>query len=122
MRRNAGFVLLTVFLVIVTGCSMGGVAMCQPKEQVRVNEQYYTALEEAYVREVKALLEASGLKHAGVMLTHVREEDGSRVYTLSVHHQNYARLAHQEQELLIDAVRECSFETERCTFVQHFDQ
>lgn len=122
MRRKIGFVFLTMLLVLVTGCSLGGVAMCQPGDTVRVNERCYTDLEQEYVREVKAILEDAGLEHAGVMLTHVREADGTRIYTLSVHHRNYACLKAKERESLSNAVRACSFKTEQCVFVQSFDQ
>lgn len=121
MRRNIGFALLTMVLVLVTGCSLGGVAMCRPGGIVRVNEGYYTNLEEEYVREVKHLLQEAGLKDAGVMLTHVREADGTRIYTLNVHHRNYSLLKQQDRERLSSAVRACSFETEQCVFVQKYD-
>lgn len=120
MRRNRGFVLFTVLLVLVTGCSAGSVAMCQAKGTVRVNEQYYIGMEQAYVEEVRQLLSEAGLTDAGVMLTHVREEDGTRIYKLSVHHRNYPCLNREERESLSDAVHACSFETDKCIFVQEF--
>lgn len=121
MRRNCGFILFTMALVLVTGCSAGSVAMCRPAGTVRVNEQYYIDMEEDYVEEVRQLLADAGLPDAGVMLTHVREADGTRIYTLSVHHRNYRCLEQREREDLSDAVLACSFETEKCVFVQEFD-
>lgn len=113
--------LLTMLLVLATGCGLEGVAMCRPADTVRVNEGYYSDLEQEYVREVKEILEEAGLEHAGVTLTHVREADGTRIYTLCIHHRNYARLKAQERELLSGAVSACAFETQRCEFVQSFE-
>lgn len=121
MRRNLGFILFTIVLVLVTGCSAGSVAMCRSGSTVRVNEQYYIDMEEDYVEEVKHLLADAGLPDAGVMLTHVREEDGTRIYTLSIHHRNYQCLEQREREDLSNAVHACSFEKENCVFVQEFD-
>lgn len=122
MRKNIGFVLLTFVLVLITGCSVGGVAMCQPKDSVRVHEQYYEELEEEYIQEVRSILDEAGLSYAGVMLTHVREEDGTRIYTLSVHHRNYSCLDVQERAGLKRALSECAFEPDRCMFIQKFEQ
>lgn len=121
MRRNLGFVLFTVLLVLVTGCSAGSVAMCQAKGTVKVNEQHYIGMEAAYVNEVRRLCDEAGLPDAGVMLTHVREADGMRFYTLSVHHRNYLCLGQEERESLSAAVRACSFASDTCVFVQKFN-
>lgn len=121
MRRNLGFVFLTAFLVLVTGCSAGGAALCQAKGTVRVSEGHYAGLEEAYVKEVRQLFEEAGLPDAGVMLTHVRESDGTRIYTLLVHHRNYFCLEEEARESLSAAVDACSFESEQCIFVQEFN-
>lgn len=121
MRKNIGFVLLTIVLILVTGCSMGGVAMCQPKDHVHVNEQHYEQLEEEYIEEVKELLDEAGLVHAGVMLTHVREEDGTRIYRLLVHHRSYSYLEEEERENLSRALEDCAFEPDKCIFVQEFE-
>lgn len=121
MKKNIGFILLTIVLILVTGCSMGGVAMCQSKDHVRVNEQHYEQLEEEYVKEVKGLLDEAGLVHAGVMLTHVREEDGTRIYKLLVHHRSYSYLEEKEREDLSRALEACAFETDHCVFLQEFE-
>lgn len=96
--------------------------MCQPKDSVRVNEQYYEQLEEEYVEEVRGLLDEAGLAHAGVMLTHVRKEDGTRIYTLSIHHRNYLCLDQEERDSLTEALSECAFEPDCCVFVQRMEQ
>lgn len=121
MRTKFGFVLFAVLLMLVTGCGAGSVVICQAGSPVRVNEQRYTGMEEAYVQEVRCLFAEAGLPDAGVMLTHVREADGMRFYTLSVHHRNYLCLGREERERLSDAVRACSFESDKCVFVQEFN-
>lgn len=121
MNKNIGFVLFTFVLILITGCSMGSVAMCQPGGSVKVDEQYYGQLEEEYMEEVRGLLEEAGLVHAGVTLTHVREEDGTRIYTLHVHHRSYSCLNQEERDGLSRALAECAFETERCAFIQEIE-
>ncbi|MDO4331246.1 MAG: hypothetical protein Q4C58_00980 [Eubacteriales bacterium] len=120
MRKNIRFVLFTIALMLVTGCSMGGVAMCQPRDHVYVNEQRYIELESEYIKEVRTLLDEAGLIHAGVMLTHVREEDGTRIYKLQVHHKSYSFLKNEERENLFKALEECGFEPDTCVFVLSF--
>lgn len=121
MRRNLRFVLLTAALILVTGLSVGGTAMCMPKSSVTVKEQYYEQMEEEYIEEVRAILENAGLTHAGIMLTHVREEDGTRTYTLFVHHRNYFYLNLEERDSLSGAVADCAFDADRCVFIQNYD-
>lgn len=118
--KNIGFILLTALLILVTGCSMGGVALCMPKGQVKANEAYFSQLEEEYVQKVREVLDEAGLTNAGVMLTHVREADGSRIYTLSIHHKRYFNLETGEQQMILQSLEECAFEADDCCFIQNF--
>lgn len=120
LRRNIGFVLLTLALILVAGFCMGSVAMGQTKSTVRVNEQYYLPMETAYKEQVQTVLEEAGYVNAGIMLTHVREEDGTRIYTLKVHHKRLEKLDEKERESLSRALAACAFEGEGCRFLQEF--
>ena len=120
MKKNITFFITTFILVLITAFCMGSVVLGMPKDQVKVNEAYFEQMEEDYVREVKVLLKEAGLSDAGVMLTHVRESDGSRVYTLSIHHNRYEYLDAAERSAISDSLEKCAFEAEDCTFVQKF--
>lgn len=119
MKKNMGFLMILMLLTVLTGCSVSGIAQNVPRRTVQEDPQY-AALEDSYLRQVRGILQDAGLKDAGVMLTHVTEEGGSRVYTLSVHHRGFSWLKDAEMEKLSASLRECAFSGEDCFFVQNF--
>lgn len=121
MKKNLGFVLVTVMLFLIAICSMGSVALGRGKDDRREERRYYAGLETTYMQQVRGVLDDAGLTRAGVMLTYVREADGTRYYTLSVHHPDYARLEVSQQELLADSLAACAFSREGCFFEQRFE-
>lgn len=120
MKKNIVFLVTTFILVLITAFCMGSVALGMSKDQARANEAYFSSMEKEYVEQAREILKEAGLKDAGVMLTYIREADGSRVYTLSVHHMNYERLGRAEREALSESLENSWFEAENCTFVQNF--
>ena len=119
MKKNRGFLMILILLTVLTGCSVNGIAQNVPRRTVQEDPRY-AALEDSYLEQVRGILKDAGLKDAGVMLTHVTEEDGSRVYTLSVHHRGFSRLEEAERERLAASLRDCDFSGEDCSFVQNF--
>ena len=119
MKKNMGFLMVLMLLTVLTGCSVSGIAKNVPRRTVQEDPQY-AVLEDSYLKQVRGILKDAGLKDAGVMLTHVTEEDGSRIYTLSVHHRGFSWLEDAEMERLSASLRECAFSGEDCSFVQNF--
>ncbi len=119
MRKNMGFLMILMLLTVLTGCSVSGIARNVPRRAVQEDPRY-AVLEDAYLEQVRGILKDAGLKDAGVMLTHVTEDDGSRIYTLSIHHRGFSRMEDAEMERLAASLRDCAFSGEGCSFVQNF--
>ena len=98
MKKRFGTV--TVLLVLIITFFTTGTVMGMEKGNVKVDEKYYRQLEQEYVRQVRTYLSDAGYDNSGVALTKVLYEDGSREYTLNIHHRRIERLTYTEQERL----------------------
>lgn len=63
-------------------------------------EGYYRNLETAVVEDARECLNEMGYLNSGVMLTRVIQADGSREYTLTIHHYVIDRMSDTEREAL----------------------
>lgn len=86
--RNKLFTVLTVLLVLVTVFSIKGTAYSMEKKEGNdtAMESYYKAVEKEYVEKVKHSLGEMGYATSGVMLTKIVSSNGSREYTVAIHH------------------------------------
>lgn len=103
--RGYKFVITTIILVLVTVFCTAGTVIGQDKDSVRVDEKYYREMEREYVKQVRYYLNDNGYENSGVALTKVLEADGSREYTLNVHHKRIDRLSKAEQKELEEALQ-----------------
>ena len=78
----------------------------------RMDESGYKQVEKEYVTQVKSYLQKEGYENSGVILTKVIYEDGSREYTLSVHHKRILKLSEFERESLCEALKNCAIQQE----------
>ena len=89
MKKRAGvvkFMAVTVFLVLVAAYFCAETVKCGNDVAAEEVEAYYREKEACLVRETRKFLEEEGFRDSGVMLTKVVDTDGSRKYTLTVHH------------------------------------
>ena len=100
------FVLITVVLIMVTVFCTTGTVMGMEKDAARVDEKYYKQMEKEYVKQVRSYLQEEGYENSGVTLTKILFEDGSREYTLNVHHKRIGKLSESEQNALRNALAE----------------
>lgn len=118
MMRMKGktFGVLTVLLVlIIVFCVKGTVTSRESAESGKKNH-YYAVLEQAYLDRTQQLLEEQGLRDCGVNLRWVAEADGSREYTILLHHRKLNRMTEQEKSVLADMLAETEFQDEACSF------
>jgi len=123
VRRKTGsvwFVAATIILVLVAALSFGGTVMSRTDFDAVELESFYRAKESELVTEVREFLAESGLENSGVTLTRVVEQDGSRNYTLTVHHGEIHKMSEQEKENLKVKLDTLCFEDEACTFTPQF--
>ena len=108
MRRVVMFVV--VVMVLAMGIGMSVMASSEKEMSYVISNEEYKAMEQECLQDVKAILLEKGCKDAGVTLTYVTMEDGSREYTVCVHHVKLDVMESEEYGLLQarikDAVRD----------------
>ena len=108
MRRVVMFIV--VVMVLAMGIGMSVMASSEKEMSYVISNEEYKAMEQECLQEVKMILLEKGCKDAGVTLTYVTMEDGSREYTVCVHHAKLDVMESGEYGLLEarikDAVRD----------------
>lgn len=113
MERKAGsfgFTAATVMLVLVAALSFAGTVMCMGKPDYAELEAYYLEKEAQLVKDTRAYLNGHGFDNGGVMLTRVVDADGSRTYTVTIHHKRIGRMDETGQERLMRDLAALVFE------------
>lgn len=107
--------LLTVLLIagafFIFSLTVKGI---ERNESEALNE-YFKVLEDEYVRGAREYLNEKGYVNSGVMLNHTTDENGMRVYTLSVHNSRFEYASDERKEEIIAALADLSFEDPRCS-------
>ena len=123
MRKNAGslgFWAATILLVLVAAFFFTATVMSRTALDRAELEGYYREKEEQLVREARKYLNAQGYQDSGVMLTRVVGADGSRVYTVTLHHSDFDRLEEEEREALVRELSGLEFADENAVFCHKF--
>lgn len=122
MRKTGsrGFVAATVLLVLIAAFSFAGTAVCRAESCREDLENHYMTLERQLVQDTRDYLELRGFSHSGVMLNRVVDADGSREYTVTIHHRAIDRMPEQERMELAAALGELAFELEDGSFGYEF--
>lgn len=115
-RSVAAMLILT--LISVYFCA--GTVMSRTNLSVQEMEGYYREKEKTLVQDVKDFLDGEGFVHSGVMLTRVVDMDGSRVYTLTVHHGKIDKMCQENRTMLMERLEGIVFEDEDCSFRHEF--
>ncbi len=123
MRKNAGslgFWAATILLVLVAAFFVTATVRSRTALDRAELEGYYREKEEQLVREARKYLNAQGYQDSGVMLTRVVGADGSRVYTVTLHHSDFDRLEEEEREALVRELSGLEFADENAVFCHKF--
>ncbi|MDE7404890.1 MAG: hypothetical protein K2M81_07280, partial [Lachnospiraceae bacterium] len=73
-----------------------------------------------YVKKIRKLLTERGYCNSGVTMNRVVQEDGSRQYTVTIHHRRIMQLNEEQQKELLDECRMIDFPVEDCIFCYEF--
>lgn len=122
MRKTGriGFGAVTIVLMLVTAFCCTGTVLCRTDLSQRELENYYREKERQLVSETRAFLNAEGFVDSGIMLTHITETDGSRRYTMTVHHAKIDKMSEEEQQRLLAELESFAFESPKCFFDHKF--
>lgn len=114
--RNRGFWLATVLLIMVSVFSFGGTVMSRTDFDAAEMEGYYREQEKNLERQVRAYFEEKGFENSGIMLTRVVDTDGSREYTIRVHHRELSGMSKEECGRLEEELQKLNFQDENSSF------
>lgn len=115
-----GAITAALVLVLTAVCLSAVTAMGRGSLSAQELEAYYQEKERALVAQAREFLDGEGFANSGVMLTRVLDVDGSRVYTLTVHHGKIDRMCEEDRELLMAELEKMVFEDEACIFRHEF--
>ncbi len=113
-------IIFTVILVLTIALCISATAISQAKNDHRAETEYYRDMEQEYVRELRSFLGENGYRNSGVTMTEVVETDGSRNYTVTIHHQRMKNLSMQEKEALLTSCKELEFVDGTCSISHKF--
>lgn len=114
--RGKLFGVLTVILVLVIVFCIKGTVMSRENDARGKINRHYAVLEQEYRDRTRRLLEEQGLGNCGVNIRWVDEGDGSREYTVLLHHRRLDRMTEEEKSVLTDMLVEMEFHDEACSF------
>lgn len=119
-ERKAEFVIVTVLLVLFAALLFGSTAMSMTDVDARKLEEYYLEKERQLTMEINELLREEGFDNCGIMVTRVVEEDGSRLYTVTVHHGRIDSMNQSAREELLGRLQTLNFSDDNCSFIHKF--
>lgn len=114
------FVIVTVLLILFAVLLLGSTAMSMTDADTRELEEYYLEKERQLAGEIRQLLQEEGFDNSGIMVTRVVEEDGSRLYTVTVHHGRIDSMDLSERAKLLERLQALNFTDENCCFINKF--
>ncbi len=120
LRDAAITAVLTAILILIAAFCISGTVFCQSKGKAQVEEQSWRILEQEYAARVSSLLEEKGYCNSGITMNRVTQEDGSREYTVTIHHRRINRLDAGERDALLKECEEIAFPVEDCSIYHEF--
>ena len=124
MRRffqsNITFVFVTVLFVMISAFCMSQTVTGKEDAEAKEQEAFYREQENKLLADTRAFLNQEGYYNSGVTLTRVVDSDGSREYTITIHHSRIDRMDDFEKQELKNALEELVFVSKGCSFCHTF--
>lgn len=102
-------IFFTMILVLTIALFISITAVSRDKNDRRAETEYYRAMEQEYVRQVRGFLQEKGYANSGVTMTEVVDEEGNRAYTVTIHHGKIKTLSEAERQMLLAGCGELQF-------------
>lgn len=118
--RKKSLVILTLALTMVICLLFHMTAQAQDRREIQLAKEYYDDLEDLYVEILRDKLSSLGYENAGITLTKVYLENGTREYTSLIHHRRIDKLSVSEQEELMSELSVAILQDDNCKFKQEF--
>lgn len=108
MRRlfqsNITFVFVTVLFVMISAFCISQTVSGKEDGEAKEQEAFYREQENKLLADTRAFLNQEGYYNSGVTLTRVVDSDGSREYTITIHHSRIDRMDDFEKQELKNAL------------------
>jgi len=119
-NEGIGFAVSVSVLAVIITCLLAGIVMSRTDVSARELEGYYQEKEQELVGNAREFFDRMGFPDSGVMLTRVVDTDGSRQYTLSVHHGRIDRMCEEDRQALMEEFEKFVFEDADSVFFHKF--
>lgn len=120
LRKGIAFVVMTIFLIGLLSFFISGTVISQAKDDISADEAYMVTLEKEYRKEIRNYLAEEGFENCGVNLTKVILENGTREYTVLLHHDRLEKTSMEKQEEMLENIREKASLLENCSLEVEF--
>lgn len=90
------------------------------RETFREQKEYYKALEQEYIRDMRDFLTGQGYADSGITMNRVIEEDGSLQYVVTIHHSRISQLDPEGREQLLTKCESIEFQDKECGLCHKF--
>lgn len=113
-------ILSTLLLIFVIFFCTSQTVMSRSKADAGRRHKYYAAMEKEYQSEMERLLHEKGYANCGINIRWISDGEGSRTYTVMLHHRKLYTLDGSEKEELLKELSGTEFSEEGCTFCYEF--
>ena len=114
------FYMFMVMLVFVLFSMVTMKVKGQGEVDFAADRELYEELEDHYTEQLRELLAEKGYRNAGITMTKIYQPDGSREYTVQIHHKRISKLNEGEKILLLNELAAVSFGGEQCSVLHKF--
>lgn len=118
--RRFKFLAATVLLAGIIAFSVVGTVNSQVDIGEKEREQFYLVKEKEFRQDIREFLQQEGYQNSGVTVTRVVEADGTRNYTVTVHHERIDDMDEAAREHLRTALSKIAFPAEYGSIYHEF--
>ena len=118
--KNSFLTAASVILIFIIFFCSTETVMSQNKTDDRRTRQYYAAMEEEYKTKISQMLNEKGFVNSGVNIRWVSDGDGTRIYTVIIHHRKINTLDDYDKDELLHELAGLEFTDENCRFRYEF--
>ena len=114
------FFMVTVCVLFLLFSFFTITAKGQERNVLEKNREFYEQLEDSYEVRLREALTQKGYRNAGITMTKILGTDGSREYTVLIHHKRIRKMEVGERTLLQKELEAICFGDEQCIMVCNF--
>lgn len=115
MMRGYRFYIVAAVLILVIFSMVTMTVNATENKRLQHQNGYYEQIEQEYVQNLRNTLTDKGFRNAGITMTKVFLEDGSREYTVKLHHRRMDNLSLIEKNELLNELSGIAFEAVECS-------